>query len=138
MLYNKKPLISHLQLFGSLCYIHIPEERRSAGSKLQPRAERATFVGYTESPCIYKVQQLATKYMFAIQVTNCTFVPIKSTNSQSNQQLSIYSLPIHSLQSAVYSPAVYQFAVYQSSAYHSTLKFVQILHQFRRPSLAQI
>ena len=85
MLYNKKPLISHLQPFGSLCYIHIPEDRRPAGSKLHPRAERAMFIGYTESPYIYKVQQLATKHMFTIQAANCTFIPNKSTNPQNPQ-----------------------------------------------------
>jgi len=78
-------LISHLQPFGSLCYIHIPEDRRPAGSKLHPRAERAMFIGYTESPYIYKVQQLATKHMFTVQAANCTFIPNKSTNPQNPQ-----------------------------------------------------
>jgi len=73
MLHNKQPSISHLQPFGSLCYIHIPEEKRSAGSKLQPRAERATFVGYTESPNIYKVQ-LANKQIFTIHARGCAFM----------------------------------------------------------------
>ena len=44
-----KPTISHLQPFGKECYTHIPENRRPAGSKLLPRAEKGLFVGYTES-----------------------------------------------------------------------------------------
>jgi len=73
MLHNKQPSISHLQPFGSLCYIHIPEEKRSAGSKLQSRAGRSTFVGYTQSPNIYKVQP-ANKQIFTVHSKNCTFV----------------------------------------------------------------
>jgi len=92
MLYNKKPSISHLQPFGSLCYIHIPEERRSAGSKLQHRAECATFIGYTESPYIYKVQ-LANKHMFTVQAADCTFV---HTNPQLTNSIRSILL-IHSL-----------------------------------------
>jgi len=72
MLYKKQPSIGHLKPFGSHCYIHIAEERRPAGSKLQPRAESAIFVGYTESPSIYKVQ-LANKHMFTVRAVNCIF-----------------------------------------------------------------
>jgi len=79
MLHNNQPSISHLQPYGSLYYIHIPEEKRSAGSKLQPRAERATCVGYTESPNIYKIQP-ANKQIFIVYVKNCTFMqpPVQS------------------------------------------------------------
>jgi len=72
MLYQKQPSIGHLKPFGSHCYIHIVEERRPAGSKLQPRAESAIFVGYTESSLIYKVQ-LANKHMFTVRAVNYIF-----------------------------------------------------------------
>ena len=49
VLHGKKPTISHLQLFGTECFVHIPEEARPSGSKLQPRAEKGWFVGYNES-----------------------------------------------------------------------------------------
>jgi len=73
MLFKKQPSISHLEPFGSHCYIYIPEEKRSPGSKLQPRAERAIFVGYSENLNIYKVQ-LVNKQMFTVQAKNCTFI----------------------------------------------------------------
>ena len=72
MLYNEQLSIKHLKPFGSHCYIHIAEECRPAGSKLQPRAESAVFVGYTESPLIYKVQ-LANQHMFTVRAVNCIF-----------------------------------------------------------------
>lgn len=56
ILYNKKPVISHLQPFGVTCYIYIPPEKRGAGSKLKARAEKGIFVGYTDSMELYKVQ----------------------------------------------------------------------------------
>ena len=55
VLHSKKPTISHLQPFGTECFVHIPEEARPSGSKLQPRAEKGWFVGYTESTKIFMV-----------------------------------------------------------------------------------
>src|SRR5258706_3716159 len=52
--HRKKPSISHLQLFGRKCFIHIPEERCLPGSKLMPRAEEGIFLRYTDTPSIYK------------------------------------------------------------------------------------
>ena len=40
VLHGKKPMISHLQPFSTECFVHIPEESRPSGSKLQPRAEK--------------------------------------------------------------------------------------------------
>jgi len=73
MLFKKQPSISHLEPFGSYYYIHILEEKRSSSSKLQPRAEREIFIGYSESPNIYKVQ-LLNKQIFMVHAKNCTFV----------------------------------------------------------------
>ena len=55
VLYGKKPMISHLQPFSIECFIHILEEARPSGSKLQLRAEKGWFVGYTESTKIFIV-----------------------------------------------------------------------------------
>jgi len=56
MPFKKLPSIAHLRPFASSCYVHIPEEHRSAG-KLNSRAERARFVSYNldGSDAIYKV-----------------------------------------------------------------------------------
>ena len=55
VLHGKKPTISHLQPFGTEYFVHIPKEARPSGSKLQPRAEKGWFVGYTESTKIFMV-----------------------------------------------------------------------------------
>ena len=47
LLYNKQPTIDYLKPFYTKCYIHIPEEQRGAGSKLNARALEGHLVGYT-------------------------------------------------------------------------------------------
>ena len=41
---GKKPDLSHLKVFGCIAYVHIPDELRS---KLDPKAEKCIFVGYS-------------------------------------------------------------------------------------------
>src|SRR5258706_9899112 len=76
----KKPSISHLQPFGRKCFIHIPEERRLPGSKLMPRAEEGIFLGYTETPSIYKVHILARSHTFIVSALD---VKIESVIAES-------------------------------------------------------
>jgi hypothetical protein len=45
---GKKPTIGHLQAFGKSAYIHIPEEIRKPGSKLDAREQKGQLVGYGE------------------------------------------------------------------------------------------
>src|SRR5258706_10420387 len=71
--HRKKPSISHLQLFGRKCFIHIPEERRLPGSKLMPRAEEGIFLGYTDTPSIYKVHILARSHTFIMSALDVKF-----------------------------------------------------------------
>ena len=52
-LFNTKPEIAQMKPFGAVCFVHIPKERRPAGSKMDPRAEKALFLRYTESHKIY-------------------------------------------------------------------------------------
>jgi hypothetical protein len=54
VLHGTKPKISHLKPYGQICYAHIPEEKRKAGSKLQPRVIKTHVVGYT-SQNIYRL-----------------------------------------------------------------------------------
>lgn len=72
VLYETKPSIAHLLPFGEPCYIQIHDDKRISGSKLYPRAEKAIFVGYTDSSSIYRVQ-LENKRIVAIRAANCTF-----------------------------------------------------------------
>ncbi len=41
---SRKPDLSHLKVFGCIAYVHIPDELRS---KLDPKAEKCVFVGYS-------------------------------------------------------------------------------------------
>src|SRR5258705_5311239 len=71
--HHKKPSISHLQPFGRKCFIHIPKERRLPGSKLMPRAEEGIFLGYTDTPNIYKVHILARSHTFIVSALDVKF-----------------------------------------------------------------
>jgi len=55
VLFQKKPMISHLRPFYTKCYIHIPKEKRAAGSKLDARALEGYLVGYTKTTCMFRV-----------------------------------------------------------------------------------
>jgi len=41
---GKKPYVSHLKMFGCIAYVHVPDEKRS---KLDPKAEKCIFIGYS-------------------------------------------------------------------------------------------
>ncbi len=41
---GKKPNVSHLEMFGYIAYVHIPNEKRS---KLNPKAEKCIFIRYS-------------------------------------------------------------------------------------------
>jgi hypothetical protein len=41
---GKKPNVSHLRVFGCIAYVHVPDEKRS---KLDPKAEKCIFIGYS-------------------------------------------------------------------------------------------
>ena len=41
--FNIKPTIKHLKFFGSVCYVHVPDEKRS---KLDEKAAMGIFVSY--------------------------------------------------------------------------------------------
>src|SRR5258705_10826881 len=71
--HRKKPSISHLQPFGRKCFIHIPEEKHLPGSKLIPRAEEGIFLGYTDTPSIYKVHILARSHTFIVSALDVKF-----------------------------------------------------------------
>ncbi|KAK2998211.1 hypothetical protein RJ639_023475 [Escallonia herrerae] len=43
LLYNVKPDVSHLRVFGSICFVHVPKSDRT---KLDPKSKKCLFVGY--------------------------------------------------------------------------------------------
>jgi hypothetical protein len=53
--FNKIPNLEHVRIWGSVCYVMIPQEKRTgAGSKLLPKSTKAIFVGYSEIHKAYK------------------------------------------------------------------------------------
>jgi len=59
ILFSKKPMISYLHPFYTKCYIHIPEQKRAAGSKLDARALEVHLVGYTETTHMFYIYILS-------------------------------------------------------------------------------
>ena len=50
--YGEKPNLKHVRVFGCVVYTHIPSEQRK---KLDKKAHRLRFIGYTETASNYKV-----------------------------------------------------------------------------------
>ena len=53
--FGTKPDIAHLRIFGSVCYVHIPDSQRT---KLDAKSYKAIFVGYPTETKGYKVYDL--------------------------------------------------------------------------------
>ena len=51
------PNLARARVFGCVCYIYIPEEKRTKSKKFESRAERANFIGYGNADNIYIVYQ---------------------------------------------------------------------------------
>ena len=56
--YGKKPDLSHVGIFGSIAYVHIPDEKRQ---KLDPKSEKCILVGYSLEQKGYKCFNPSTK-----------------------------------------------------------------------------
>lgn len=50
-----KPTLSHMKVFGSICYVHIPDEKRK---KWDDKSKKAIFVGYSSQTKGYRVYLL--------------------------------------------------------------------------------
>lgn len=55
---GKKPDLSHLKVFGCIAYVHIPDELRT---KLDPKAEKCIFIGYSLEHKGYRCYNLETR-----------------------------------------------------------------------------
>ena len=53
-----KPTVKHLKVFGSMCYTHVPDQKRH---RLEDKAERGIFVGYSSQSKGFKVYNIETK-----------------------------------------------------------------------------
>ncbi|GMI80153.1 hypothetical protein HRI_001684600 [Hibiscus trionum] len=55
---GQKPTVSHLKVFGSVAYAHVPDQRRT---KLEDKSKRYIFIGYDEKTKGYKLLDLISK-----------------------------------------------------------------------------
>ena len=55
--YGRKPDVSNMRVFGSLCYVHIPVSERQ---KLDAKSYKGIFAGYPEGTKGYKVYNIST------------------------------------------------------------------------------
>ncbi|KAK4401282.1 Retrovirus-related Pol polyprotein from transposon TNT 1-94 [Sesamum angolense] len=55
---GKKPSAKHLRVFGSICYVHIPTEKRH---KLEEKTEKGIFLGYSTQSKGYRIYNIKTK-----------------------------------------------------------------------------
>jgi hypothetical protein len=53
-----KPSVKHLKVFGSIGYVHVPEQERT---KLDDRSKKMVFMGYAENCKGYKCFDPVTK-----------------------------------------------------------------------------
>ena len=56
--YGRKPNISHLKVFGCAAYSHVPSTERR---KLDKKAKRMCFIGYSKNPKGYRLIDLNTE-----------------------------------------------------------------------------
>src|SRR5258705_9022084 len=91
--HRMKPSISHLQPFGRKCFIHIPEEKRLPRSKLLPQAEEGIFLGYTNTPSIYKVHILACSHTFIVSALDVKFESITADSHSTMEVTSTEATP---------------------------------------------
>ncbi|POS87834.1 hypothetical protein EPUL_000747 [Erysiphe pulchra] len=84
------PSLSHLHTFGCKAYVHIPNEIRPSGSKLQARAIEGIFVGYTNSSKIFRIY-ISSKS--SIQVTRQVYFPVTSSGEVSVESMTLTSRP---------------------------------------------
>ena len=56
--FGKKPNVSNLKVFGSVCFLHTPDHFRK---KLDPKCRKAIFVGYPLESKHYKVYEVDAK-----------------------------------------------------------------------------
>ncbi|KAF1318635.1 Integrase catalytic core protein, partial [Globisporangium splendens] len=83
LIYGRRPNMKNLKVFGALGYAHIPKEKRK---KLDAKAFKCRFLGYSETSKGYRVFHVATGLVHIVRT-----VKFMETSRPDLQQLSIES-----------------------------------------------
>ena len=62
---GQKPTISHLKVFGSVAYAHLPDQQRT---KLEDKRKRYIFIGYDEKTKGYKLLDPISKMVIVSRI----------------------------------------------------------------------
>lgn len=84
MWWGRKPDLSHIRLFGSQAYVHIPDVKRS---KLDHKARKLTFVGYSLEHKGYRFVDLETD-----EITISRDVRFIEDKEETSEEVNIESL----------------------------------------------
>ena len=57
---GRKPNLSHLKIFGCVCYVHVPDELRT---KLDSKSKKCIFIGYAIEQKGYRCYKPITNYV---------------------------------------------------------------------------
>lgn len=88
--HQEKPSLDHLQPFGRPCFVHIPRAVRVSGGKLQNRAQKGIFVGYTSVKHHYRI--FLPEQQRVLVSSDVVFHPI-AVPEEGSQQQSYYNSP---------------------------------------------
>ena len=82
--FNKKPSYSHIRIFGSEAYVHVPKEKHF---KLDVKAKKMVFVGYAEERKAYRFLDRKTNQIVISR--DAKFIEIPETDLERNNTESI-------------------------------------------------
>ncbi|CAL2251278.1 unnamed protein product [Prunus armeniaca] len=89
---GRKPGTAHLKVFGSLCYVHVPNELRH---KLEPKSVKGVFVGYATCEKGYRIYDPISKKLTLSR--DIIFDEEKSWNWSEHSNKVVTSFPDESL-----------------------------------------
>uniref|UniRef100_A0A2N9ICE2 Integrase catalytic domain-containing protein n=1 Tax=Fagus sylvatica TaxID=28930 RepID=A0A2N9ICE2_FAGSY len=87
---RKKPTVSHLRVFGSIAYMHVPDQERS---KLDDKSEKYVFIGYDPSSKGYKLYNPSTKKVIVSRDVEFDEEGIWNWNTQEEEKYDFFPFP---------------------------------------------